>query len=69
MEQAYSMACRLDPSISTATSNVRQVVSAKNALKADVVANTPAGQVEVPELTQLEELEAKNLTPVPQDDT
>jgi hypothetical protein len=58
MAQAYDMACRLDPSISTATSSVRQVNSAKNALNADVVANTPAGQVEVPKLTVMEELEA-----------
>jgi hypothetical protein len=57
MAQAYDMACRLDPSISTATNNVRQVNSAKNALNADVVTNIPAGEEDKPKLTVMEELE------------
>lgn len=57
MEQAYNMACRLDPSIRTATTNKRQVKAVKNAQDANVVANTPAGQESVPNLSMTEQIE------------
>jgi hypothetical protein len=59
MAQAYTMACRLDPSISTANSSVRQVTSAKAAKDADVVAKTPSGQGDVPKLTMAEHIDAQ----------
>jgi hypothetical protein len=57
MAQAYTMACRLDPSIRTAATNTRQVNLASNAQKADVVAKTPGGQTDVPKLSMQEQLE------------
>ena len=59
MSQAYEMACRLDPSISTANSSVRQVTSPKNATAADVVANNPSGQANVPKLTMEQEIDSQ----------
>jgi hypothetical protein len=48
MTQAYKMACDLDPSIRSATgTNVRQVARVKAARDVGVVANNPAGQVDV----------------------
>ena len=57
MAQAYDMACRLDPGIRTATTTTRQVETVKNAQAADVVANNPAGQANVPNLSMSEQLE------------
>jgi hypothetical protein len=57
MAQAYSMAVKLDPSISNATPNPRQVTVVKNALAADVVANNPGGQGDVPKLSIADQLE------------
>ena len=51
MAQAYDMACRLDPSISTASSNPKQAAKAKAAQSVSVVSKTPAGEVDVPELS------------------
>jgi hypothetical protein len=56
-DQAYEMACRLDPSISTATESKRQVVRAINAKDADVVANNPGGQGDVPKLSMAEQID------------
>lgn len=57
MKQAYELACRMDPSIRTARSTGRQVTKVKNVQDADVVANNPAGQSDVPHLTVSQQLE------------
>jgi hypothetical protein len=58
MQQAYDMACRLDPSISTAPQNNGQAGRAIAAQNADVVANTPSAEPEVSNLTMSEQIEA-----------
>jgi hypothetical protein len=57
MEQAYNMACRLDPSISVPESSSRQKGNAIAAQNAGVVAKNPAGETDVPELTMSEYLD------------
>ena len=59
MAKAYQMACNLDPSIRTAASGQKQASLAKAAQKVGVIANTPAGQADVPELSVEEQLDAE----------
>ena len=57
MAKAYQMACNLNPSIRTAASGKKQVGLAKAAQDVSVIANTPGGQADVPELTVEEQLD------------
>jgi hypothetical protein len=57
MAKAYQMACNLDPTIRTASSGKQQVSRAKAAQNVGVVANSPGGQADVPQLSVEEQLD------------
>lgn len=59
LAQAYKMACDLDPSLRAPTTSERQVGRAKAARDVAVVANNPATQVDVPEMSIDEMLSAQ----------